>query len=149
MLDLARRLAGLVIAVLLVAGLPLAAARAACVCDHGHQDGHQHGAADAEPHVCTAACTAATCPMHRKAAAAAASHADHADHAPAPAPDAGGMRCSCAGDSQALLGQASVAGVLPATVSLDAPLFARAPRPALTETPLRLAASPPAPPPRA
>jgi hypothetical protein len=152
MLDLARRIAGLVIALLLVAALPLAAARAACVCDHGHQDGHQHGAADAEPHVCTAACTAATCPMHRKAApkaaARAASHADHAS-APAPAPDAGGMRCSCAGDSQALLGQASVAGVLPALVSLDAPVFARATRPALAETPLRLATSPPAPPPRA
>jgi hypothetical protein len=148
MLDLARRLAGLVIALLLVGALPLAAARAACVCDHGHQDGHQHGAADAEPHVCTAACTAATCPMHRKAAATAASHRGH-EPAPAKAPDAGGMRCSCAGDSQALLGQAAVAGVLPASVSLDAPLFARAPRPALAETPLRLATSPPAPPPRA
>ena len=143
--PLARRLAGLVIALLLVAGLPLAAARAACVCDHGHQDGHQHGTTAAEPHVCTAACTAATCPMHRKAAAAAASH----DHTPAKAPDAGGMRCSCAGDSQALLGQATVAGVLPAIVSLDAPVFDRAPRPALAETPLRLATSPPAPPPRA
>ena len=145
--DLARRLAGLVIALLLVAGLPLAAARAACVCDHGHQDGHRHGTAAAEPHVCTAACTAATCPMHRKAAAAAATN--HEDHAPAKAPDAGGMRCSCAGDSQALLGQAAVAGVLTATVSFDAPTFARAARPALTETPLRLATSPPAPPPRA
>ena len=149
MLDAARRLAGLVIALLLVAGLPLAAARAACVCDHGHQDAHQHDAPDAAPHTCTAACTAATCPMHRKAAGAAAA-ANPASHAPAPpVADAGGMRCSCAGDSQALLGQASVAGVLPALVSLDAPLFARAPRPSLAETPLRLAASPPAPPPRA
>ena len=148
MLDAARRIAGLVIALLLVAGLPLAAARAACVCDHGHQDGHQHGGAEAEPHTCTAACTAATCPMHRQAAAAAASHGDH-EPAPAEAPDAGGMRCSCAGDSQALLGQATLAGVLPARVAFDAPLFARAPRPALAETPLRLAASPPAPPPRA
>jgi hypothetical protein len=146
MLDLARRLAGLVIALLLVAGLPLAAARAACVCDHAHQDGHQHGAAEADAHVCTSACTAATCPMHRKAAAAAARHADRA---PAPSPDAGGMRCSCAGDSQALLGQATLAGLLPASISLDAPLFVRGPRPALAETPLRLAASPPAPPPRA
>ncbi len=147
MLDLARRLVGLVIALLLVAGLPLAAARAACVCDHGHQHGaaaDRHGTDAAAPHTCTAACTAATCPMHRKAAAAR-----HADHAPAPAPDAGGMRCSCAGDAQALLGQVSVAGTLPAIASLDAPLFARVARPSLAETPLRLSASPPAPPPRA
>jgi hypothetical protein len=130
--------------------LPLAAARAACVCDHGHQHGAaagSHGDADhhddaAAPHTCTAACTAATCPMHRKATASSAA-------APASVPDAGGMRCSCAGDSQTLLGQVSVAGVLPAAVSLDAPIFAAAPHPALAETPLRLAASPPAPPPRA
>ena len=138
MLDLARRLAGLAVALVLVAGLPLAAARAACVCDHGHQ----HGATVEAAHVCTAACTAATCPMHRKAAKA--SHTDHASSA-----ESGGMRCTCAGDAQALLGQVSVAGPLPAIASLDAPLFARIARPSLAETPLRLSASPPAPPPRA
>jgi hypothetical protein len=138
-LDLARRLAGLVVVLVIVVALPLAAVRAGCVCDHGHQ--HGAPAADAEPHTCTAACTAATCPMHRQAAAAG--HAGHAS-----SPQAEGVRCSCAGEAQALLGQASIAGPLPAVVSLDAPMFAGTPRPSLAETPLRLAASPPAPPPR-
>jgi hypothetical protein len=137
-LALARRLAGLLIVLVIVVALPLAAVRAGCVCDHGHQ----HGApdTDAEPHTCTAACTAATCPMHRQAAAG------HAGHASPPASEA--MRCSCAGEAQALLGQASVTGPIPAVASVDAPLFAWTPRPSLVETPLRLSASPPAPPPR-
>jgi hypothetical protein len=134
--QFARRLAGLLVAVALAAGLPLAAARAGCLCDHGHA----HGAAAAEPHTCTAACTAATCPMHRRAAAGAS----HAGSAAARE----GMRCSCSGDAQALIGQATVAGVLPALVTLDAPVFAPASRVILVETPLRLATSPPAPPPR-
>jgi hypothetical protein len=134
--QFARRLAGLLVAVALAAGLPLAAARAGCLCDHGHA----HGAAAAEPHTCTAACTAATCPMHRRAAAGAS----HAGSAAARE----GMRCSCSGDAQALIGQATVAGVLPALVTLDAPVFAPASRAILVETPLRLATSPPAPPPR-
>ena len=131
-------MAGLIVAVALAAGLPMAAARAGCLCDHGHA----HGAdAAATPHKCTAECTAATCPMHRRAAAGA-SHSG-------PASTRDGMRCSCAGESQALIAQATLAGVLPALVTLDAPVFAPAARPSLAETPLRLAASPPAPPPRA
>ena len=137
MVQFARRLAGLLVAVVLAAGLPLAAARAGCLCDHGHA----HGAAAAEPHTCTAACTAATCPMHRRAAAGA----NHASSAAA----RDGIRCSCSGDAQALIGQASVAGVLPALVTLAAPSFAPASRSSLVETTLRLSASPPAPPPRA
>ncbi len=133
----ARRPVGLLVAFALVTGLPLAAARAGCVCDHGHQ----HGAVAAAAHTCTAACTAATCPMHRGAGARAS------QSNPSPGRDA--MRCSCSGEAQALIGQASVAGVLPAVLAIDAPVFAAAPRPSLVEAPLGLAASPPAPPPRA
>jgi len=136
--QLARRLAGLLVVVALTAGLPMAAARAGCLCDHGHA----HGSAAADQHhKCTAACTAATCPMHRRAAAAAG-------HSGATS-TRDGIRCSCAGDSQALIAQAAITGVLPGIVTFDAPVFAPAPRPSLVETPLRLAASPPAPPPRA
>jgi hypothetical protein len=131
----ARRLAGFVVVLALVTGLPLAAARAGCVCDHGHQ----HGAVAAAEHTCTAACTAATCPMHRGARASQPSHSQNRDV----------IRCSCSGEAQALIGQASVAGVLPAILPVGAPIFAAAPRPSLVETPLSLAASPPAPPPRA
>jgi hypothetical protein len=134
--QLARRLAGLLVAVALAAGLPLAAARAGCLCDHAHA----HGAA--EPHTCTAACTAATCPMHRRTAASTG-------NAAGAAAASGGVRCSCAGDAQALIGQATVASVLPALVALEAPVFAPASPSTVVETPLRLAASPPAPPPRA
>jgi hypothetical protein len=135
--QFARRLAGLLVAVALAAGLPLAAARAGCLCDHGHA----HGGAAAEPHTCTAACTAATCPMHRRAATGRSDAGSAATSE--------GVRCSCAGDAQALIGQATVAGVLPALVTLAAPVFALASRSTLVEAPLRLAASPPAPPPRA
>ena len=138
MVQLARRLAGLLVAVALAAGLPLAAARAGCLCDHGHAHG---GSAAAEPHTCTAACTAATCPMHRRAAAGGRDAGSTATSE--------GVRCSCAGDAQALIGQATVAGVLPALVTLDAPVFAPGSRSTLVEIPRRLAASPPAPPPRA
>lgn len=138
MVNFARRLAGLLVALALAAGLPLAAARAGCLCDHGHA--HEAVAA-AEHHKCSAECTAATCPMHRRAAAGAS-------HSNAPS-TRDGMRCTCAGDSQALMAQAAVAGVLPAIVTLDRPVFAPAPHASLDETPLRLAASPPAPPPRA
>ena len=79
--------------------------------------------------------------MHRRAAAGASHSGSAASR--------DGIRCSCAGDAQALIGQASVAGVLPALVTLDAPVFAPASRSSLVETPLSLAASPPAPPPRA
>ena len=148
-MDAVRRLIALVAALVLVASLPLAAARAGCVCDHAHVDGHgtghDHGSTQAAaPHTCTSACTAANCPMHR--AATRASHGDH-DRASSPARD--GIRCSCAGEMQALIGQATVAGVLPAAVTFDAPVFAAASHVSLDETPLRLAATPPAPPPRA
>ena len=139
-LAFARRLAGLFVAVALVTGLPLAAARAGCVCAHGHQ----HGAATATtPHTCTAACTAATCPMHRTARSSAGADASRS----ALAVDA--MRCGCAGEPQALIGQASVAGVLPGLVSVDAPPLARASLPSVAASALSLAATPPAPPPRA
>ncbi len=137
MVAVARRLAGLLVVVALVAGVPLAAARASCVCDHGHD----HGRGAAEPHICTAACTAATCPMHRVAAART-----RANHAPAASRDV--MRCSCASEAQALIGQASVAAVLPTLVTVDAPPLARLSRPSVPEAPLSLAPPPPAPPPR-
>ena len=132
-----RRLTGLLLVLVLAASLPMAAVRAGCVCDHGH------GSEAAEPHSCTSACTAATCPMHRAAQGSAHSQA-RSDG------DAGGvLSCDCAGQAQALLGQASVAGILPAAVTVDAPLFARPSRTSVAEAPLSLAASPPAPPPRA
>ena len=141
-LAVARRLAGLLVAFALVTGLPLAAARAACVCAHGHQHGATAApeASAAAHHVCTSACTAATCPMHRHGGARAKAETGRTGDA---------MRCGCAGEAQALIGQASVAGVLPGEISVAAPALARASRPALAETPLSLAASPPAPPPRA
>jgi hypothetical protein len=132
----ARRLTGFILALTMMAGLPVAAARAGCVCDH-HHDG---GATAATPHECTAACTAATCPMHRASAA-------HDKTGAARGGDA--MRCGCAGQAQALIAQATVVGVLPASVTVDAPLFARPSRTSVAEAPLSLAASPPAPPPRA
>ena len=136
-MQIARRLAGLLVAVALTVGLPMAAARAGCLCDHGHA----HGVPAAEPHTCTAACSAATCPMHRRAAAGGSDARLAATSE--------GVRCSCAGDAQALIGHATVAGVLPALVTLEAPVFAPASPSPLVETPRRLAASPPAPPPRA
>jgi hypothetical protein len=155
---LVHRLASTVVALVLVTALPLAAVRAACVCDHGHGSAAAHGAPDT-PHQCTPACTAATCPMHRgeKAAApapAAAGHGEHAGHrdrtGPSDRDDSdGSVRCDCSGEASALIGQASVAGILPANTSLHAPLTARASLGALAEAPLRLAATPPAPPPRA
>jgi hypothetical protein len=135
--QLARRLAGLLVAVVLAAGLPLAAARAGCLCDHGHA----HGAAAAEPHTCTAACTAATCPMHRRAAAGAS----HAGSGPA----RDGIRCSCSGDAQALIGHATTIAILPPLALFSAPSFGGpAAFPASTPAP-SLQPSPPAPPPRA
>ena len=135
MVQLARRLAGLLVAVVLAAGLPLAAARAGCLCDHGHA----HGAAATEPHKCTAACTAATCPMHRRAAAGHASSAAARD----------GIRCSCSGDAQALIGHATTIAILPPFAMFSAPAFERlAATTAPTAAP-SLQSSPPAPPPRA
>ena len=134
-MALARRLAGLVVALVLAASLPLAAARAGCAC------AHEHGAqAAAARHTCTAACTADTCPMHRAPAA-------HVGRHEAPVRDA--FRCSCAGEAQALIGQVTVAGVLPSVVALAAPALAATPRTTVAEAPLSLAATPPAPPPRA
>lgn len=137
----ARRLAGLVLALVLVTGLPLAAARASCVCAHGHQHGTATTAVAAE-HICTSACTAATCPMHRHGGSSTRATASGAATHDA-------MRCGCAGEAQALIGQASVTGVLPALVSVDAPLLARASVSSVAASPLSLAATPPAPPPRA
>ena len=136
-MQFARRLAGLLVAVALAAGLPLAAARAGCLCDHGHA----HGAAAAEPHTCTAACTAATCPMHRRAAAGAS----HAGSAAA----RDGIRCSCSGDAQALIGHATTIAILPPLALFAAPSSERpAALPAPAAAP-SLQPSPPAPPPRA
>ena len=138
MVQFARRLAGLLVAVLLAAGLPLAAARAGCLCDHGHAHG---GTAAAEPHTCTAACTAATCPMHRRAATGT-SHASSAA-------TRDGIRCSCSGDAQALIGQATTIAILPPVALLAAPSSgppAAGPAPAAAPS---LQPSPPAPPPRA
>lgn len=152
MLKVARRVAGLVVAVALVAGLPLAAARASCVCDHGHQ----HETAPAAPHECTSACTPATCPTHRQAAADG--HADHDAHAAVAPHDEHdrplrasreGVTCSCAGDAQALFGQATVAGVLPPVVCVDPPAVTGASVPSVAPSRLSLATAPPAPPPRA
>ncbi|MEO5818934.1 MAG: hypothetical protein ABIT71_00390 [Vicinamibacteraceae bacterium] len=139
MLNLARRLAGLVVTVVMMAGLPLAAARAGCICDHGHQ----HGAAPtaAAPHTCTAACTAATCPMHRKASSR------HGSHAPSSNRD--GMRCSCAGDAQALIGQATPTAVLTALTTVAPPPLVRVLVVLPPDAPTSLQPSPPAPPPRA
>jgi hypothetical protein len=153
-MGVARRLAGLIVALVLAASLPLAAARAACVCDHGHggvaapepQKPH-------EPHQCTSACTAATCPMHRaaQAAAPAGKHSAHARH-DAPSDASRGrdaVSCNCAGEARALIAQVTPAAVLPATVTLGAPIFAAPSRTSVAEATLRLSATPPAPPPRA
>jgi hypothetical protein len=136
-MSVARRLAGLIVALVLAASLPLAAARAACACDHGHD-----GAAAETPHTCTSACTEFTCPMHARAAAGA-----KAARHDAPARD--GISCNCAGEARALIAQVTPAAVLPPAIGLAAPDFVALPRPSLDETPLSLAASPPAPPPRA
>jgi hypothetical protein len=141
-LAFARRLAGLLLVVALVAGLPLAAARASCVCAHGHQHGAATTAA-AAAHTCTPACTAATCPMHRPAGSSHARDSSGATRA------VDAMRCGCAGEAQALIGQASVAGVLPGLVTVEAPALARVSLPSVAESPLSLAPAPPAPPPRA
>jgi hypothetical protein len=138
--QFARRLAGLLVAGALAVGLPMAAVRAGCLCDHGHAHGGASALA-AEPHTCTAACTAATCPMHRRGAV-------HASHAGSTAPRAG-IRCSCSGDAQALIGHATTVAILPPVALLavpsSAPLAgAAAPAPAPSLQP-----SPPAPPPRA
>jgi hypothetical protein len=131
----ARRLTGLILALSMVVGLPIAAARAGCVCDHGH-DGAAAGAAE-KPHVCTSHCTAATCPMHRAGGSAAHDRTGR-----------DGLRCDCAGQAQALIAQATLVGVLPPAIAVDAPLFARPLHTSVAEAPLSLAASPPAPPPR-
>ncbi len=134
MVQFARRLAGLLVVMALATGLPLAAARAGCLCDHAHS----HGAAAAAHH-CTAACTAATCPTHRRAAGAS--------HTGATARD--GMRCSCSGDAQALIGHATTIAILPSLALVTAPASARpVALPAATAAP-SLQPSPPAPPPRA
>ena len=139
MVAFARRLTGFILALVMIAGLPLAAARAGCVCNHGHDGAGT--AASGKEHVCTAHCTAATCPMHRTGGAA------HDKSGRVGTGD--GLRCDCAGQAQALLAQATVVGVLPPAVTFDAPVFARPSRTSVAEAPLSLAASPPAPPPRA
>ena len=105
MVDFARRLAGLLVALALAAGLPLAAARAGCLCDHAHA----HGAPPPRATTAPAACTAATCPMHRRAAGAT--------HTGSAARD--GMRCSCSGDAQALIGHATTIAILPVAGAVD------------------------------
>jgi hypothetical protein len=136
--QFARRLAGLLVAVALAAGLPLAAARAGCLCDHGHDHG---AAASAKPHTCTAACTAATCPMHRRTAAGASHTGSGATR--------DGVRCSCSGDAQALIGQATTIAILPSLTLAAAPSSERpAALPPAVAAP-SLQPSPPAPPPRA
>jgi hypothetical protein len=132
---MARRLAGLIVALVLAASLPLAAARAACACDHAH------GAVTAEPHECTAACTAATCPMHRNATGA------HAERRDAPARD--GFTCNCAGEARALLAQVTPAAVLPPAIGLAAPTSTRLLRVPTSADAPSTDPTPPAPPPRA
>jgi hypothetical protein len=138
-----RRLTGLVLTLALVAGLPVAAARASCVCDHGHGLAATGQATPGAPHTCTGACTAETCPMHRHGGASAGHRDGHADRL------ADGMRCGCAGEAQALLSQATPAGLLPARLTVHAPLAARVSTPSADEAPSSLAGTPPAPPPRA
>ena len=138
MLAFARRLTGLVVAFGLVVGLPLAAARASCVCDHGH--GH---AASASTAAADQMAMAEECPMHR--------HDGPSAHGTQPGPTrtSDSMRCACAGQAQALFGRAIVTGVVPAVIHVDAPVYARAARTSAAEALLSLAATPPAPPPRA
>ena len=142
-----RRLAGLLVVVALVAGVPLAAARASCVCDHGHD--HAGGASAAKPHTCTAACTPATCPMHRRASAGADRRPDDPGAHRAATPSRDGISCSCAGEAQALIGQATTAALLPPAATLAEPpsnrLVAGIPSAAASS----LVSTPPAPPPRA
>ena len=140
MLAFARRLTGLVVAFGLVVGLPVAAARASCVCDHGH--GHAHGAT-APTAPSNQIAMAEECPMHR--------HDGPSAHATRPdaARSSDSMRCACAGQAQALFGRAIVSGVVPAVIQVDAPVFARPARTPVAEALLSLAATPPAPPPRA
>ena len=143
MLAFARRLTGLVVAFGLVVGLPVAAARASCVCDHGH--GHAHGASapTAQSAAANQTAMAEECPMHRHDGPSA--HATRSDAARS----SDSMRCACAGQAQALFGRAIVTGVVPAVIHVDAPAFARPARISAAEALLSLAATPPAPPPRA
>jgi hypothetical protein len=134
--QLARRLAGLLVVVALTAGLPMAAARAGCLCDHGHA----HGTV-AAAHTCTAACTAATCPMHRRAAAGT----NHTGSAAA----RDGIRCSCSGDAQALIGQATTIAILPSLALFAAPSSGRPAALPVADAAPSLQPTPPAPPPRA
>ncbi len=136
MVQLARRLAGLLVVVALTAGLPMAAARAGCLCDHGHA----HGTV-AAAHTCTAACTAATCPMHRRAAAGARHTGSAATR--------DGIRCSCSGDAQALIGQATTIAILPSLALFAAPSSGRPAALPVADAAPSLQPSPPAPPPRA
>jgi hypothetical protein len=99
---------------------------------------HAGGAALTAP----AAPAVEECPMHHHGGATA-----HARPNTAHTTDT--MRCACAGQVQALIANAVVAGVLPAVADLEAPRLARAPRTSIAEAPLGLADSPPAPPPRA
>jgi hypothetical protein len=129
-----RRLTGLVLTLVLMASLPIAAVRAACACDHGH------GGAAAEAHTCTEACTAETCPMHRGGAHAASAQAPLAGE---------GVGCSCARDALQLIGHAAPAAIVPEPITAPQPAEGLAAPASLTVSPLGLAPSPPAPPPRA
>jgi hypothetical protein len=134
-MGVARRLAGLIVALVLAASLPLAAARAGCACDHAH------GGAAEKPHICTSACTALTCPMHARAAGAKAARHE--------APAREGFTCGCAGEARALIAQVTPAAVLPPAIGFAAPATVRLPRvPASTDAP-STDPTPPAPPPRA
>lgn len=135
--PLARRLAGVLLSLLLLASLPVAAARAGCVCDHAH------GTGAAEPHTCSTACTAATCPMHRRGDQAAAGGGSHAG-------DLEGDRvgCSCAREALLLIGHAAPPAIVPEHVTVPAPAVAPLQARRLAESPLGLAPTPPAPPPR-
>jgi hypothetical protein len=79
--------------------------------------------------------------MHRRAAAGA----KHASSAAA----RDGIRCSCSGDAQALIGHATTIAILPPPALFAAPSFGH---PAAATAPTAapsLQPSPPAPPPRA
>jgi hypothetical protein len=136
-LPLARRLTGLVLSLLLLSSLPVAAARAGCVCDHAH------GTAAAEPHTCSAACTEATCPMHRGDDPAATGGGSHD----------GGLQgdrlgCSCAREALLLIGHIAPPAIVPERATVPRPLLARLEPTGLAVSPLGLAPAPPAPPPR-
>jgi hypothetical protein len=79
--------------------------------------------------------------MHRRAAAGA----NHGSSAAA----RDGIRCSCSGDAQALIGHATTIAILPPLALFAAPSFDRLAASAAPTAAPSLQPSPPAPPPRA